>query len=377
MLLSLLGVALASSFVSAAEYSVNVGQNGFVFDPPSTTAAAGDTIVFHFFPKAHSVTRSSFEAPCTPLADGFDSGLTPTNDTTGQEKSFSLLVNDTQPIYIFCKQPNMNHCGSGMVHLVNPGQHSFEDFQAAAKASGGVASAPPAGSATSSSSSADAYSTPPSPSWVLATAPVTHGSDVYQTTYTSYYGTPQPTYAAQPADHRIVVGVDGKLAYGDSNITASIGDTVTFEFHPKNHTVTQSSFSAPCVPLEVSTGTPGFKSGFKPVADGETNFPTFQITINDTAPIWFYCGQTQPVSHCGSGMVGSINAVESGPNNFAAFQALAKRINGTTSGAAGNGTGGGSGGGSSSSPNQAGASTTMSQVGLLLGLALSLIASLL
>ena len=28
-------------------------------------------------------------------------------------------------------------------------------------------------------------------------------------------------------------------------------------------------------------------------------------------------------------MVFSINAVESGPNNFAAFQALAKRINGT------------------------------------------------
>lgn len=33
-------------------------------------------------------------------------------------------------------------------------------------------------------------------------------------------------------------------------------------------------------------------------------------------------------------MVFAINAVESGPNNFAAFQALAKRVNGTAAGTA-------------------------------------------
>jgi hypothetical protein len=31
--------------------------------------------------------------------------------------------------------------------------------------------------------------------------------------------------------------------------SAAIGDTVSFKFHPKNHTVTQSSFDAPCTPL--------------------------------------------------------------------------------------------------------------------------------
>lgn len=96
------------------------------------------------------------------------------------------------------------------------------------------------------------------------------------------------------------------------------------------------------------------------------NQTTFTITVNTTgkslaafalawkgahrdliAPIWGYCRQTNPVDHCGSGMVFSINAVESGPNNFAAFQALAKQINGTST-ASGSGSSTGSGTSSSS-----------------------------
>ena len=66
-----------------------------------------------------------------------------------------------------------------------------------------------------------------------------------------------------PYDHEIIVGVDGKLEYGPASIAAAIGDTVTFVFKPKNHTVTQSSFEYPCQPLEETSydGTVGFKSG--------------------------------------------------------------------------------------------------------------------
>ncbi|EDR02304.1 uncharacterized protein LACBIDRAFT_169454, partial [Laccaria bicolor S238N-H82] len=117
-------------------------------------------------------------------------------------------------------------------------------------------------------------------------------------------------------DHKITVGADGLLAYNPPNITAAIGDTVTFEFHPKNHTVTQSSFSDPCHAVVKSDGSSGFKSGFVPVGANATSFPTFQIKINDTAPIWGYCGQT---GHCQQGMVFAINAVESSANNFEAF----------------------------------------------------------
>ncbi|KAK6996814.1 RmlC-like cupin [Favolaschia claudopus] len=137
---------------------------------------------------------------------------------------------------------------------------------------------------------------------------------------TSGYGNDNGS-PSKGTNHLIKVGADG-LRYSPSNISAAVGDTVTFEFHPKNHTVTQSSFLHPCTALgETSAkGEVGFKSGFKFVDPSKTSdFPTFSIIVNDTAPIWGYC----PPIHCHEGMVFSINAVESGPNNFEAFQKIA------------------------------------------------------
>ena len=56
------------------------------------------------------------------------------------------------------------------------------------------------------------------------------------------------------------------------------------------------------------------------MAANTTALPKFQIRINDSNPIWGYCGQT---GHCEAGMVFSINAPTSGSNTFAAFQQLA------------------------------------------------------
>lgn len=80
----------------------------------------------------------------------------------------------------------------------------------------------------------------------------------------------------------------------------------------------------------------------------ETNISLLQqLTsyFHQTKPVWVYCKQA---NHCGQGMVFSINAVE--PNSFAAFQAKAKQINGTSSG-----TPSASGSGSSPSPSGNGA----------------------
>lgn len=47
-----------------------------------------------------------------------------------------------------------------------------------------------------------------------------------------------------------------------------------------------------------------------PVADGLTsNYPTWSIVVNDTAPIWAYCRQKLPASHCGAGMVLSVKFI--------------------------------------------------------------------
>ncbi|KAJ7447852.1 hypothetical protein B0H11DRAFT_2248028 [Mycena galericulata] len=327
LVFALLPAALAQSTID-----VMVGPSGtLAYSPPSVTAAAGDIIRFTFNPKNHTVTQSSFAAPCVALPGGASSGFQPVSNVSALLPTWQFTVADgTTPSWFYCQQTG--HCGQGMVFSINapppPAANSFQAFQALAiQLNGTGAAANPSATESAAAVTTDAsFTTPPAQSWASATATIASGSSTWTTVYTSYVGTPSPTYAASPVDHKILVGADG-LTYTPSNISASIGDTVTFEFHPKNHTVTQSSFLQPCQALEETstTGQVGFKSGFRPVAPNVTDFPTFQITINDTAPIWGYCGQQGPPVHCTSGMVFSINAVEDGPNNFEAFQQIALR----------------------------------------------------
>ena len=62
-----------------------------------------------------------------------------------------------------------------------------------------------------------------------------------------------------------------------------------------------------------------------PVSPGQTDLPTFEITVNDTNPIWGYCRQTNPPNktHCQSGMVFAVNAPDSG-NTFDKFLSMAE-----------------------------------------------------
>jgi len=288
----------AFQFASAATIDVVVGGPGVLeYTPPFVNASSGDVVRFTFQQKNHTATQSSLDSPCVPLANGFDSGFVPVADgvTSGFPVAEFTVVN-SNPIWVYCRQSN--HCQQGMVFAINPGD-KFAAFQAAAT---GASAPPPSPSVTSVSSQ------PP----------------------TTTSATPAPSLTPSGVDHKVIVGGPNILSYSPSNISAQVGDTITFEFHQKNHTVTASSFGAPCraLALTSSTGQVGFDSGFIPVADGTTNFPTYTIQVNDTNPIWAYCRQA---NHCGQGMVFSANAVESGPKNFAAFQALAKKLNGTSS----------------------------------------------
>jgi plastocyanin len=106
------------------------------------------------------------------------------------------------------------------------------------------------------------------------------------------------TSTAGKVVHKVAVGKNG-LSFTPDNLNASVGDEVEFHFYPATHSVVQSSFASPCSPLN---DTSFFSGGFK-TASG-VNTETFTITINDTKPIWYYCGAP---SHCQSGMVGVIN----------------------------------------------------------------------
>jgi plastocyanin len=118
---------------------------------------------------------------------------------------------------------------------------------------------------------------------------------------------------ASAEDHNVTVG-NGGLAFNPTSITAAIGDTVSFVFYPKNHTVTQSTFAVPCKPMSN-----GVDSSFQAVAANATSAPSFSITVNATTPLWFYCRQT---GHCTQGMVFAINPTAN--KSFETFQATAK-----------------------------------------------------
>jgi len=282
---------------NAADFQVTVGGPGGVigYSPSSVTANPGDTVTFIFQQKNHTATQSTFADPCTPAPGGFDSGFVPVSaNSTGPFQEAQFQVSDTNPVWVYCRQAN--HCQLGMVFAINPGSQ-LAAFQANAMGN--------------NSTPASSVSTSVVPT---ATSPAT-------------VSTPS---SSTSQDHRIIVGGTGILAFQPANITAQPGDTITFEFHQKNHTVTQSSFAAPCQMLASTStsGQIGFDSGFMPVATNATTFPTYTVQVNSTSPIWAYCRQT---GHCGEGMVFAANAVETGPNNFEAFQALAEKINGTGS----------------------------------------------
>ncbi|KAK7035741.1 programmed cell death protein 5 [Favolaschia claudopus] len=268
-----------------ATIQVTVGGPGVLaYTPDHVQANVGDVIQFAFKQKNHTITRSSLASPCSPLQGegAFDSGFVPVADDETDFPLAQLTVRDTNPIWIYCRQAN--HCSAnGMVFAVNPG-NDFEAFKAAATGSSAASSAGASASATSTSAA------------------------------------PNPSTTSTSADHLVVVGGTAGNIYTPSNITAQPGDTVTFQFHSKNHTVTSSTFANPCSPNGK------FSSGFMAVSPDATNFPTFTIQINDTQPIWVYC---QQAGHCGQGMVFSVNAVESGPNNFGAFKDKAIQLNGT------------------------------------------------
>lgn len=80
---------------------------------------------------------------------------------------------------------------------------------------------------------------------------------------------------------------------------------------PQNHTVTESTFDAPCVRKDAALATPqrpGLVSGFVPVTGQEPTTPVYNVLVNDTDPIWVFCGQGP---HCQRGMSMVINP----PNN--------------------------------------------------------------
>ncbi|KAF8502445.1 Cupredoxin [Gautieria morchelliformis] len=128
--------AAAVPTAAAGQHIVVVGENnGVMFTPSTVTAAQNETVTFVFNEfdgtVMHSVTQSTFAAPCTLANGGFDSGFQPTNN------QFTItIMNASQPIWFFCQQINpLKHCNLGMVGGINvpaSGTNDFANFSLAA-----------------------------------------------------------------------------------------------------------------------------------------------------------------------------------------------------------------------------------------------------
>jgi len=94
----------------------------------------------------------------------------------------------------------------------------------------------------------------------------------------------------------------------------------------QNHTVTESSFAEPCVPMAAnltSETRPGQKSGFVPVTTDTEFRPVYNLIVNDTKPIWIFCGQKP---HCSKGMSMVINQNDTSGKTLEMYKAAAAQI---------------------------------------------------
>ena len=129
-----------------------------------------------------------------------------------------------------------------------------------------------------------------------------------------------------PTIHLITVG-KGSNSFVPNNVVAAVGDVISFSFYPLNHSVVKAQYGYPCVPYEdLGPNREGWFSGFHPVPVVTANvsfsetygaispclinyvqLPSFNVTINDTEPLFYYC--SAPGSCIDYGMVGAVNAV--------------------------------------------------------------------
>ncbi|KAF9733722.1 extracellular serine-rich protein [Paraphaeosphaeria minitans] len=100
----------------------------------------------------------------------------------------------------------------------------------------------------------------------------------------------------------IVVGAAGQLAFNPNSVSVTPGTTLRFDFLGLNHTLTQSSSASLC------HNSSGVDTGFQQFNPQNVS-GTFLVDylVESDRPQWFYCAQNEPISHCQSGMVFSVN----------------------------------------------------------------------
>lgn len=110
----------APSAPNAKTHTVVVGSSNtslLIFTPQEVTTQPGDKVEFQFSERNHTVTQSAFDSPCEPMANALHSGFVPTIANQSMVTTFTMTVNSTAPMFLYCAQGK--HCQAGMVMTIN------------------------------------------------------------------------------------------------------------------------------------------------------------------------------------------------------------------------------------------------------------------
>ncbi|MCJ1230872.1 hypothetical protein MMC12_007546 [Toensbergia leucococca] len=136
-----LSFAQTSDVSNSTTHSVQVGGSGLIFIPNTVNAAVRDQVQFHFYPYNHSVVQSTYDAPCMAIAGGIYSGFVPVKSGESRHALykttiFTVTINDTNPIWLYCSQNIDAHCQAGMAMVINPPISSSSTLAAYIEAAG-------------------------------------------------------------------------------------------------------------------------------------------------------------------------------------------------------------------------------------------------
>ncbi|KAK3990745.1 hypothetical protein QBC44DRAFT_264213 [Cladorrhinum sp. PSN332] len=122
---TLLLTALASIASAQRTWVVTVAQNGsLTYSPNKISAQPGEFVQFQFLAGNHTITQSTFDNPCQPVAmhtnaTGFHSGFQPVaaSANMGMIPTYTIQINNTNPLWLYCAQGR--HCENGMAMVIN------------------------------------------------------------------------------------------------------------------------------------------------------------------------------------------------------------------------------------------------------------------
>ncbi|KAF4983283.1 hypothetical protein FZEAL_1268 [Fusarium zealandicum] len=89
--------------------------------------------------------------------------------------------------------------------------------------------------------------------------------------------------ASEAATHTVNVGATGHK-FTPAEVKAEVGDVIEWRFYPDAHWIIRGDFEQPCIPYEY------FDLDRKGFSSGTQKGPRFRVQVNDTDPIFFYCG---------------------------------------------------------------------------------------